>query len=96
MKKIILILTLTVITSATFAQTKEDYKNYKACTECFDKWNNSSSGTVNLHLNKPKKNSNSEARQFFRRLGVGVVGIVSTAVLLTVYQKTYQATNAIH
>lgn len=95
MKKLFLIIVLLSLSSISFSQeNKEKYKDYKPCTECFDKWEKS--GPVKDYNNLYPKQSENRGGQQVRRVVGGVVAIVVSAITLVIYSKTNKAVNEIH
>jgi hypothetical protein len=96
MKKLFLIIILVSLTSVAVAQTnKEKYKDYKSCTECFDKWKKSNTGLENYGIPSPVKTKNSFARQQLRGFVAIVGGIFVTAITYSIYNKVNQTANGI-
>ena len=94
MKKQILIIALVSLSFACYGQYKDKYKDYKPCTECFDKWKQSKTGLENYGLTLPNQ-KNSYARQQGRRVVAVVVGIFVTAITYSIYNRVNTAANAI-
>jgi len=94
MKKLILIIILLSISSLAVAQqsNKEKYKDYKACTECFDKWGKSSGYDG---VSKPFFNKGNEAKSQGKRIVTTVVGIFVAAISIVIYAKANKTANEI-
>jgi len=97
MKKIILILTFISITTLSLAQTKkEDYKDYKVCTECFqsEKWQKTGLDNYGI-VTSPRKKRN-RGNGYFAQQGktilYGVSAIFVGALTLIIYNAATNAT----
>lgn len=104
MKYIFSLALILVIVTSNAQTTKIDtaeFKNYSACTECFEKWkttpiqNASPSQQHILTQNQMAQQSINGAKSFGRTLKTIAVGIVVGAITLVIINKTTQATNAI-
>jgi len=93
MKKLILIL-LIVLPFTIYSQEKKDeFKDYKPCTECLDGWKKSN-GDFSPSITTPQKDTG-EIRNRARRVGtffVSAVGVVAAAVM---YKKLNDEANKI-
>lgn len=106
MKKSILIISMLIIVSMSFSQedNKEKYKDYKACTECFDKWdkssyrsdyNNNSSNPMSGTNKAPRNRETGILAQELRRNIAMVFGVFLTTVSAVIYIKSTKAAGAI-
>jgi hypothetical protein len=93
--KLFLIIILFGLSSLACAQqnNKEKYKDYRACSECFDKWSNSyanSNGTQPINLFKGAGiEAKSQTSKVIRVIG----GIFITAITLSIYAKANRTAN---
>lgn len=103
MKKLILTLTLVSLSLLSFAQqdNKEKYKDYRACTECFDQWSSASgydgsNSTFRTNSNNSQAHPvSSQATQELKKIIATVVGVFVTAISFLIYAKTQKAANGI-
>lgn len=72
---------------------KEKYKDYKSCTECFDKFGKSSG--YDSSNSQPLFNKSNATNQGKRIVSV-IGGIFVSAISLVIYSKANQAANAVH
>lgn len=79
-------------------QSQEDrYKDYKPCTECFDKWSHSNgtlpgSPNVSAQTNPMLGQVANDTKRGVSTFVKTVVGIVSAAILYGVYNKVSKTT----
>ena len=103
MKKLILILTLVSLSLFSFAQqdNKDKYKDYRACTECFDQWSSASGYDGSTSSFRSNNNSSQahpiagQATQETKKIIATVVGVFVTAISFLIYAKTQKAANGI-
>ena len=104
MKQIIILILLQLSLNSSAQQKIDEYKDYKACTECLDKfkpttnldlekWNKTGLGNYGIapQANNAKRYVNNQVKGV---IGV-VLGIVVVAVTYSIYNKVNTATNAI-
>lgn len=98
MKKLILTLSLICIAFVSFSQESTvDYKAYKPCSECFEKWSKSKTGLENygIYSDTKQKKRNSGVSQHGRAFIGGIVAICTAAVSLVIYSKINNVANEI-
>lgn len=93
MKKLIILFSLLLISSLSLAQdSKEKYKDYKACSECFDKWEKSSGYEG---VSKPNiKKDNQVTREAKRTFGT-IIGVFVSAIVGVITLKIINSTNGL-
>jgi len=97
MKKLIILFSLLFITSVSLAQdNKEKYKDYKPCTECFDKWQKSDTktGLESYGISSSSRKDN-YAKQQLRRTFGWIGGIFAAAITIAIINKTTNLANEI-
>lgn len=97
MKTLTLIFALVIFSLKVFSQQKvEDYKQYKACTECLtspqDNWKRT--GLNNYGIPQQPVKNNAVTKQA-KIIGGVLLGIVVSAVTYSLYNKVNTATNEI-
>lgn len=104
MKNIILLIFTFLSLNAFAQQDISMYKDYKACTECFDKYKPTSNlelekwkagGLGNYGVSPPTQAKRYISQQVKGIAGV-VIGIVVVAVTYSIYNKVNTAANGIH
>lgn len=104
MKQIIILILLQLSLNSSAQQKIDEYKDYKACTECLDKfkpttnlelekWNKT--GLGNYGIAPPEKAKRYISNQVKGVVGV-VLGIVVVAVTYSIYNKVNTAASEIH
>lgn len=97
MKKLIILFSLFLIASVSLAQdSKEKYKDYKPCTECFDKWKKSDTktGLESYGISAPSRRDN-YAKQQLRRTFGWIGGIFVAAFTLAIINKSTNIANEV-
>jgi len=96
-KLIILFLILLPLTMYSQEAQKPDYKQYKACTECFDHWEKSSpTGLESYGLTQSSSKREGYAKQQAKRFFGAIAGIFIVATTYVVYNKVNNVADAIH
>ena len=73
---------------------KEKYKDYRACSDCFDKWNNSSANNGTQPINLFRGTSREAKSQTAKVIKV-IGGIFIAAITLSIYAKANKTANEI-
>jgi len=99
MKKLILIAAI-ALSLPVLAQQKDVsmYKDYKACTECFDKFKTTpaqKTGLENFGISYPAKKIGNQAGNKLKGVAAVVVSIVVVSLTYTLYSKTNNFANEI-
>ena len=107
MKKIMIIIMVLIGVNTIKAQSikadsinlQAEYKDYKACTDCFDNWQSSKQNAAHKMGNINVGQNNGYGKQIVSRLGrtVGaiVVGTIVAAISFLIINKTTNLTHAI-
>jgi len=73
------------------------YKQYKACTECFDHWEKSSpTGLESYGLTQSPSRKEGYAKQQAKRFFGAIAGIFIVAITYVTYNKVNHVADAIH
>lgn len=96
MKKILLIILLSLTSVALHGQEikTDEYKDYKPCSECFEKWRKSSND--GFTTTKSSSQPDNQAKAAVRRIGAFFVSLVAVTAGVIIYKKTDEAVNQIH